>query len=508
MQMPRTNRRRKWQLSVAAGVVALLAGVAVVQNPAAQSADSAVRVPAIEGPVSFADVVSAVSPAVVNISVEKISRASFSGVPRGMNPGGPNSGTAPMPFGEFFGRFFEGVPGPNRGGNPFEQRSKALGSGFIVSADGYIVTNNHVIADADSVQVLLENGDELEAEVLGTDPRTDLAVLKVDHDGELPYVEFGDSDASRVGEWVLAIGNPFGFGGSATAGIISARSRNLNSGPYDDYLQIDAPINSGNSGGPVFNGAGQVIGVNTAIVSPNGGNIGIGLAIPAAQAQPIVESLMANGSVTRGWLGVQIQSLDEDLADALGAADGRGALVADVTAASPADAAGLAAGDVIRRVDGDVIEDSRQLSRVIARNGPGRRVEIEVLRDGRERRLDVTLGDLDAGSPLAARNGRSTDAPERDFGGLTLDTLTPAQRSQLGLPPGVDGVLVRQVAPDSVAADKGIRPGDVITGINQRAISGVRDAYAALEAARTEEGRAVVVLRRGEAQRYVALPLG
>jgi serine protease Do len=503
MQMPRTSARRRWQLTAVAGLCALLAGLAVVQNPAAQSADSALRVPAIQGPVSFADVVSTVSPAVVNIAVDKVSRTSISG-----GPGGRSLGPEGMPFGEFFGRFFEGLPGQKNGrAMPYERRSQALGSGFIVAADGYIVTNNHVIADADAVLVVLESGDELEAEVVGVDARTDLALLKVSHDGDLPYVEFGDSDTARVGEWVLAIGNPFGFGGSATAGIISARSRDVNSGPYDDYLQIDAPINSGNSGGPVFNGAGQVIGINTAIISPNGGSIGIGLAIPAALAQPIVASLMDNGSVTRGWLGVQIQPLDDDLADALGADDGRGALVADVTASSPAAAAGIEAGDLIRSVDGELIEDARHLSRVIARSAPGRRVEIAVLRDGRERELRVMLGDLDAAAPVMSRTGRPEEPAEREFGGLSIDELTPEQSSRLGLPAGVDGVLVTRVAPGSAAADKGIRPGDVITGINQRTVDDVRDARAVLEAARSENGRALLIVRRGESQRYVALRL-
>lgn len=493
---------RRWQLGAFAAIVTLFAGGAFFNNPAAQSVDAALRVPAIQGPVSFADVVSAVSPAVVNISVEKVNRTSFSGA-----PGGQMRSPEEMPFGEFFGRFFEGLPGQMRGGAPVERRSQALGSGFIVSADGYIVTNNHVIADSDGVLVVLESGDELQAEVVGTDQRTDLALLKVEHHEDLPFVEFGDSDAARVGEWVLAIGNPFGFGGSATAGIISARSRDLNSGPYDDYLQIDAPINSGNSGGPVFNGAGQVIGINTAIVSPNGGNIGIGLAIPATQAEPIIDSLMTNGSVTRGWLGVQIQSLDDDLAEALGVADDRGALVAEVTAGSPAAQAGIEAGDVILSVDDAAIVDARELSRVIARSGPGRSVDVEVLRDRRERSLEVTLGDLDEAVTVVARDGGRGNTGEGDFGGLVIDELTPEQRSRLGLPSGTDGVLVRQVAPGSAAAEKGIRPGDVITGIDSRPVEDVSDARAALDAARSAEGRAVIVLRRGDARRYVALPL-
>ena len=489
----------KWQVSAAAAACALLFGFVLVTGPAAQSVDSAISVPAIEGPVSFADVISAVSPAVVNISVQKLTRTRFSGSQR---PGerGPDT----LPFGEYFGRFFDG---PGGGAMPQERRSQALGSGFVVSPDGYIVTNNHVISNSDEVTVILESGDELTAEVVGVDERTDLALLKVDHPVELPFVQFGDSDAARVGEWVLAIGNPFGLGGSATAGIISARGRDIRSGPYDDYLQIDAPINSGNSGGPVFNGAGQVIGVNTAIISPNGGNIGIGLAIPAAQARPIVESLMDNGSVARGWLGVQIQNLDEDLAAALGAEDGHGALVADVDSSGPAAAAGIESGDVIRSVDGRRIEDSRQLSRIIADSGPGQRIDIDLLRDGRDRTLSVTLGDLDNAVPSLAQAARPADE-RREYAGLRLEELTQAQRSRLGLPGSVEGVLVTRVAPGSAAAEKGIRPGDVITDIDQRKIGDPAQARSALDAARSDDRRALLVLRRGESQRFVALPMG
>jgi serine protease Do len=366
-----------------------------------------------------------------------------------------------------------------------------------------------VISDASEVMVILEDGDELPADVVGADTRTDLALLKVSFDEDLPYVEFGDSDAARVGEWVLAIGNPFGFGGSATAGIISARGRDIRSGPYDDYLQIDAPINSGNSGGPVFNGAGEVIGINTAIISPNGGNIGIGLAIPAAQARPVIESLMNNGSVTRGWLGVQIQDLDEDLAAAVGADDRMGALVADVDSSGPAAAGGVEAGDVIREVAGHRIENSRHLSRVIAESDPGRRVEIEVLRDGRTRDLSVTLGDLDrAGPRLGANQGRDRQGGAQSFGGLSLDELTQSERASLGVPAGVDGVIVRRVEPDSAAAAKGIRPGDVITSIDRQKVGDLADAFDALDAAQSSEEPALLVLRRGESQRYVALPLG
>jgi len=499
MKASAKRSRRRWQVVAVAAISGILAGALFFQTPSAQTVDTAVSVPAISGAVSFADVVAAVSPAVVNISVQKVSRTGFSDAGgQGMRP--PEN----LPFNDFFDRFFGGPGGP---GMPSERRSQALGSGFIISPDGYVVTNNHVISDASDVKVILEGGDELAAEVVGADTRTDLAVLKVSYDGNLPYVEFGDSDSARVGEWVLAIGNPFGLGGTATAGIISARGRDIRSGPYDDYLQIDAPINSGNSGGPVFNGAGQVIGINTAIISPSGGSVGIGFAIPAAQAQPVVESLMSNGSVTRGWLGVQIQDLDHDLAAALGAEDGRGALVADVDSSGPAAAGGVEPGDVIREVAGQRIDDSRHLSRVIANSDPGRRVDVEVLRDGHERDLKVTLGDLDRAAPSFAGAPGREHGTQQSFGGLGIDELTPRDRSSLGIPDGVDGVVVSRVEPGSAAEEKGIEPGDVITSIDRQKVGDTADAYAALDAAVSHGGRALLVVRRGESQRYVALPL-
>lgn len=489
------RKHRGWFLGAVVAVCAAALGSVVALAPATNSAGAAepLHAPTFAGPVSFADVIETVSPAVVNISVDKVSPM----LPTQL----PDFGGQGSPFDEFFGRFF-GFPGVP--GQPRERHSQALGSGFIVGADGYIVTNNHVIADSDGVIVILEGGEELEAEIVGTDPKTDLALLKVDADRSLPYVAFGDSDTARVGDWVVAIGNPFGLGGSATAGIISARGRDIQSGPYDDYLQIDAPINSGNSGGPVFDATGRVIGVNTAIYSPNGGNIGIGFAIPARQAETVIAALRESGSVARGWLGVQIQALDADLAATLGADDGRGALVSEVFADSPAARGGLEAGDVIRRFDGQTVDDQRHLSRLVGAARPGESVAIEVLRDGERRTLEIGLGDQERARPTVANRGGASDSLAAAPAGMTLQELTPAQRARLDLPAGTNGVLVSAVEPNSAAAKKGIRPGDVITEVNQRAVGTVADAVDALD---SSNERALLVVQRGEQRRYVALSL-
>ncbi len=503
-QVLNRSQIKRWLIGLSACTVAAIISATLLHVSAAQSQSAASRsVAQLQGPVSFADVVAAVSPAVVNIAVEKRSQSVALRAP------GFNGRGAPSPFDDFFGRFFEAPGGPGAPQAPAEPRAKALGSGFIVDASGYVVTNNHVIADADNVVVVLENGDELAATVVGLDTKTDLALLKVDAGRDLPFVQFGDSDQTRVGEWVLAIGNPFGLGGSVTAGIISARGRDIQSGPYDNYLQIDAPINSGNSGGPVFNGAGQVIGVNTAIYSPNGGNIGIGFAIPARQAQSVVAALRESGTVTRGWLGVQIQGLDDDLAEVLGVSDGRGALVSELVADSPAARSGLQSGDLIREVDGESIEDPRHLSRVVAAANPGQKIELEVLRNGRMRSIDVMLGNLDGDttvvSGIPANSGSSSGSAQ--LAGMRVSELNDVERQQLGLPDDVRGVLVTGVEPGSAAAEKGIRRGDVITEINYRTVENVGAASAALQAARNNAASALLVLRRGDSQRYVALAL-
>jgi serine protease Do len=331
-----------------------------------------------QGQGSFADVIESVSPAVVNIAVSKLEPVAPTLYQYSPQQGYPQGQGRQYPFDEFFERFF-GPNGPTQ--EMPQRRSEGQGSGFLIDASGYIVTNNHVAGDAEKITVTFQDGRELDAKLVGRDAKTDLALIKVEATG-LPYVAFGDSDRARVGDWVVAIGNPFGLGGTATAGIISARGRDIESGPYDDYLQLDAPINFGNSGGPVFNTAGEVVGVNTAIFSPNGGNIGIGFAIPANQAKAIVADLKESGSVERGWLGVQIQGLDDDLAGSLGLPSEKGALVAEVVGDGPAAKAGVQAGDVITRFNGREIDSPRTLSRVVAEAPPSRPATVTVWRDG------------------------------------------------------------------------------------------------------------------------------
>jgi serine protease Do len=466
------------------------------------AADAPVFAAPAAGSRSFADVIEQVSPAVVNISVAKIVRP--------MPTAGGRQG-APAPMDDFFSRFF-GTPGYPGGAMPAPRRSEGQGSGFIIDESGYVATNNHVVDGAEEIIVTLASGEELTAEVIGTDPQTDIALLRVDTDsagltGKLSALQFGDSDRTRVGDWVLAIGNPFGLGGTATAGIVSARGRDIASGPYDDYLQIDAPINAGNSGGPVFNAAGEVIGINTAIFSPNGGNIGIGFAIPSSQAEQILAQLREGGSVTRGWLGVQIQPIDRDLAEVFGLEDVAGALVAEVVEFSPAAKGGLEVGDIVTSVDGRPVDSPRDLARTVALHDAGATVEVGVIRDGRARALSIELGERSTdgavarGGPAGTRgSGDATRAL-----GLELEDLDARARDSLGLDPEVRGAVVTGVAPGSEAAARGLRPGDVIVSVNRSATPDAAAAVDALSAARKANRQALVLVRRGDSQQFLAL---
>ena len=378
--------RAKWACVVVAVVAVVLAPLLSAgfqaDDDGAPSSIAAVPPP---GAVSFADVVERVSPAVVNIVVTKRSGSMPAAVWTERLPNGE--------FEQFFRQFFNGravIPG--RPAPPRQLRG--AGSGFVIDPDGHVATNQHVIDGAEEIIVTLQSGEQLQAVVVGEDKRTDIALIKIDAPRDLMALDFGDSDRARVGEWVLAIGNPFGLGGTATAGIISARGRDIRSGPYDDFLQIDAPINSGNSGGPVFNTDGEVIGVNTAIYSPNGGSIGIGFAIPANQARAILEELRTEGAVRRGWLGVSIRSVDSELAESLGLDNRRGALVAVVEAGSPADRAGLVDGDVVIQFDGEPVDSARSLERLVGTRAADERVSIEVWRDGEVLEFAVELGEL------------------------------------------------------------------------------------------------------------------
>ena len=493
-QLKSRLRVASWTAGAAAltAVWLLVAGLGTAQS---QAADAAPQTFAVGSP-SFADVVERVSPAVVNISVSKLIRPTPTAGYGGQIPGGQT------PFDDFFSRFFDFPGGPGMQQAP--RHAEGEGSGFIIDKSGLIATNNHVVEDAEKVTVTLTSGKTLEARVIGTDPRTDLALVQVDADGDLPYVSFGDSDKARVGEWVLAIGNPFGLGGTATAGIISARGRDIQSGPYDDYLQIDAPINAGNSGGPVFNAAGEVIGINTAIFSPNGGNIGIGFAIPSNLARHVLSELEDGGTVSRGWLGVQIQSVDEDLARALGLDGTDGALVAEIVPDGPADKAGIQSGDVITGFAGDPVESARDLGRLVGDRHSGDRVDLKIWRDGRSRELTVNLGNLDNSPAVASLEPTPSKAPAGELG-LTLDDLTPANRAELGLDANARGAVVVDVDPESPAARQGIRPGDVIVGVNRRETDTAREVADALAASGKSSGPALVLVRRGDSQRYVAL---
>jgi serine protease Do len=409
------------------------------------------------------------------------------------------------PFEDFFRDFLERGPGDPQ---QRQRRSNALGSGFIISADGYIVTNNHVIDAADEVQVELYSGEELEARVVGVDPRTDIALLKVDADRAFPFVTFGDSDAARVGDWVMAIGNPLGQGFSVSAGIVSARNRTLQ-GSYDDFIQTDAAINRGNSGGPLFNMAGEVIGVNTAILSPTGGSIGIGFAMSSAVVGRVVDQLQQFGETRRGWLGVRIQNVDPDVAEALGLADAAGALVTDVPE-GPAAEAGMQSGDVILEFGGEPIEDTRELVRIVADTEVGRTVDVVVYRNGERQTLSVSVGRLEEATLAAAPGAPQEPAQPREESllGMTLSAVTDLHRERFTIDQGTGGVVVLALDETSDAYAKGLRVGDVITEVGQEAVATPADVRRRIEAAEAAGRNSVLLLVKRDAQpRFVALNL-
>lgn len=407
-------------------------------------------------PGSFADLTDRLSPAVVNISTAQM----LEGRP------GTEEGS---PLEDLFRDLY-----PDGGEGP--RRVQSLGSGFVISPDGIVVTNNHVIEDADEVTVNFPDGLSLRAEVIGSDAQTDLAVLKIEHGAPLPFVVFGDSDAARVGDWVLAIGNPFGFAGSVSAGIISARDRDINAGRYDDFIQTDAAINRGNSGGPLFNMNGEVIGVNTAIISPTGGSIGIGFAVPSNLARKVVEQLQEFGVTRRGWLGVRIQTVNDELAEALGLEKPMGALVAEVTPGGPAAEAGVEAGDVVLNFDGEDVTEMRELPRLVADTEVGKAVRITVFRQGKTQTLKVTIGLLDEEGATATATGTAPaiedegEATELPRVGLSLRPLSQTARVEYGIAEDVEGVLVAAVTDGGPAAEKGVGPGDVIVEVGQEAV--------------------------------------
>jgi serine protease Do len=446
-------------------------------------------------PETFADLVDQVGDAVVNITTAAVVAA-----PQGPGPMVPEG----SPLEDFFNEFLD-RQNPERG----PRRSSALGSGFVISEDGFIVTNNHVIEGADEITIEFRGGFELEAELIGTDPNTDIALLKVEADEPLPFVPFGDSEAARVGDWVMAMGNPLGQGFSVSVGIVSAKGRAL-SGSYDDYIQTDAAINRGNSGGPLFNLDGEVIGVNTAILSPTGGSIGIGFAMSSAVVTNVVDQLREFGETRRGWLGVRIQDVSDEIADGLGLAEARGALVTDVPD-GPAREGGVEVGDVILSFDGVDVADTRELVRIVGDSAVGDTVRMVVFRDGDTQTLRVTLGRRETAEGMAATtpDGRAVPPQPAEVLGLTLVPLTDEMRERLGAQAVTGGLLIEAVDPASDAAGKGLQPGDIITEAAMQPVADVATFQERIETAIENGQRSIVLLiRRGASSpRFVALSL-
>ena len=504
---------------VGAGLLGLGITTAALPAVAQLRSDNSVQTPFGRAPLTFADIVDRVKPSVVSIHVtgggNKTAQAQAPG--QKGTPGRPNTppGTRPqLPegtpeelrkfFEEFFGRGGPGAPG-GPGGSPTP--SLAQGSGFVISDDGYIVTNNHVIENGSKIEVSFDEQSKLEATLIGTDQRTDLALLKIKDTGgrRLPFVKFAQKE-TRVGDWVLAVGNPFGLGGTVTAGIVSALARDVGSGPYD-FLQIDAAVNRGNSGGPTFNLEGEVVGVNTAIFSPSGGNVGIAFAVPAKTALDVIGQLRQSGSVSRGWLGVVIQNVDEDMAGALGVDGKRGALIKDVTASGPAANSGLKNGDLILSINGDKINDSRDLARKVAAFAPNTSIDVRVLRSGKEQSVPVQLGDFKNAQTAAATPGlpkpettKPVTAIPNDLG-LTFAPATPGKGSK-------DGLAIASVETGSDAAAKGLRTGDVIIEVGGQAVQSSDDVNGGIAEAKKLGRRAVLLrVKSGTETRFVAVQM-
>ncbi|MBF9233551.1 DegQ family serine endoprotease [Microvirga alba] len=484
---------------LAASCFAVLTFVATAMPLAAQARSA---------PESFADLAEEVTGAVVNISASTTVEARNRTLPQ-LPPGTPFEDL----FEEFFNRRGQGNGQGNGGADnaPRQRRSNSLGSGFVIDPSGIVVTNNHVIGDANDISVIFSDGTRLKAEIVGKDTKVDLAVLKVKSDKPLKAVKFGNSDTLRPGDWVLAIGNPFGLGGSVTAGIVSARGRNIDSGPYDNYLQTDAAINKGNSGGPLFNMNGEVIGINTAILSPTGGSVGIGFAVPASTAVPVIDQLRQFGETRRGWLGVRIQNVDDATAEALNLGSARGALIAGIDDKGPAKPAGLEVGDVITRFDGKDVKDSRDLPRIVASTPVGKAVDVTIVRKGTELKKQVTLGRLEDGEKQANLQQPSTETPTatRQALGLNLSGITDDLRRRYSLKDDLKGVVITRVDPNSSAADKRIQAGEVIVEVNQEAVSSPADVTKKIDALKSQGRKSALLLvanPQGEV-RFVALSI-
>jgi len=462
------------------------------------------------GPDGFADLAARLLPGVVNIASTQIIKGD-AGEHGPEIPGFPPG----SPMEKFFRDFMEkNHPGGSDNGQPQEERkSQSLGSGFIIDPAGYIVTNNHVIDGADEINVILQDNTVLKATLVGRDERVDVALLKVTTDKPLPFVAFGDSDKSRVGDWVMAIGNPFGLGGTVTAGIVSARGRDIRQGAYDDFIQTDAPINQGNSGGPLFNMDGDVIGINTAIYSRSGGSIGLGFSIPSNQAKLVVAQLRNFGHARRGWLGVKIQQVTPDIAESLGLKDPAGAMVASTDEKGPAAAAKIKGGDIILKFNGFDVKEMRTLPRLVAETEIGKQVPVVVWRDGKEQTLQVTVGELpDEAKPVLASAKSDKPAPAKTVQlagmGLNVGAITDELRDKFQLSADQTGVVITDVAPGSPGADKGLKPGDVIVEVQQEAVKAPSDVTDRIDKFRKANRKSVLLLvQTGDGLHWVPMPL-
>jgi serine protease Do len=513
-QVPRRSlfsaRKLALMASVVAGLGVAAYGFGPTHSPAdvfstAAHAQVNNEVSKVEKPVGFADIVERVKPSVISVKVnitEKLAK----------DDSGNNNDDSPFQPGSPMERFFRRFGGPDglppglRGTPRGHGAVTGQGSGFFISADGYAVTNNHVVDGADKVEVTTDDGKIYKAKVIGTDARTDLALIKVEGGSNFPFAKLSDGKP-RIGDWVLAVGNPFGLGGTVTAGIVSARGRDIGNGPYDDFIQIDAPVNKGNSGGPAFNTEGEVMGVNTAIYSPSGGSVGIAFSIPASTVKSVVAQLKDKGSVSRGWIGVQIQPVTPDIADSLGLKKAEGALVAEPQANGPAAKAGIESGDVITSVNGESVKDARELARTIGGLAPGTAVKLDVLHKGQDKIVNLTLGQL----PNSVEAKADTDS--NDKGGATRGTDVP----KLGLTvapansvagAGKDGVVVTEVDPNGAAAERGFKEGDVILEVAGKNVTNAGDVREAITAARTDNKNSVLMrVKSGGSSRFVAMPL-
>jgi serine protease Do len=481
-----SHRLRPLLAAICLGAASVLTSAPVVSVPALA-----------RGPEGIADVAEKVIDAVVNISTSQTIEAKGGGEGRGTMPQLPPG----SPFEEFFDDFFKnrhGGPGGPKGGDLQPHKTNSLGSGFIVDTSGIVVTNNHVIADADEISIIMNDGSKFKAELVGVDKKTDLAVLKFKPTKPLVAVKFGDSDKLRLGEWVIAIGNPFSLGGTVTAGIVSARNRDINSGPYDSYIQTDAAINRGNSGGPLFNLDGEVIGVNTLIISPSGGSIGIGFAVPSKTVAGVVDQLRQFGELRRGWLGVRIQQVTDEIAESLNIKPARGALIAGVDDKGPAKPAGIEPGDVVVTFDGKEIKEPKDLSRVVADTAVGKEVDVVIIRKGAEQNLKVTLGRLDDGdkaAPAAAKTQEPAEKPVTQKAlGLDLASLSKDLRSRYKIKDSVKGVIITSVDTPSDAADKRLSAGEVIVEVAQEAVSSAADVKKRVDQLKKDGKKSILLL--------------